>query len=933
MSIKLISHNINGFDRNADFVRDLCSPLPSCIYGLQEHWLRPPYKNYPGVNKLKTLHPELDGWGVSAMKDKITTKILSGRPFGGTGFVWTKSLAVKPRCEYSHERVSVVEINSNLGNIILINCYMPYFNNNDITSQLNLYVDALAFVDSVIKDNPDSKFIIMGDMNCNIYSGNNQFASVLNDFITDRKLTCTYDLKQDFDYSSSFTRSNLKLNSYSLLDYVFVSESLVPYVTSVNILDSVSNLSDHLPVAVDLSLDIVTFKPENVTLPMLIDWKSIDDETRSRYESVMDECLNNLNIPNFLHGPQSCNDSSHIIAIERYYSDLIECIKTADLQLPRCKPTMRKCYWNEQLSSLKNDSIVAYDYWKINNCPKSGPIFEMKKNAHYRYKLYLRECQKTRDRSRNDLLNEDLINGDHHKFWKSYKYFNCSRAGSSAYVNGYTRNIDIANCFADSFKSVYETCDVSQSQKLRDEFHQLYANYSDVHCNDSLNPYLLSWSEMINVVSKLKMGKGSASFMKAEHILFGSPRLIVHLHILFNAFIQHAYVPQDFLNGVITPLIKDSEGDHSSVGNYRGLTLGVVFSFLFEHALLMKIGHLLSTDSLQFGYKKRHSCSHAIFTLQSCVEYFNNRGSSVYAAFLDCTKGFDKINHDGLFIKLINRKVPLCILNLIIYWYSNLTSIVKWNGVFSRAFSVGSGVRQGGVLSPHLFAIYLDDLISILRKLKIGCHILDVFISAIAYADDICLLAPCRSALQTLLDACENYGKLWCLSYNPSKSKTMFFGRQRSAVPFKMYGSNLDYVESYKYLGVDVVAGESLTFSTAKPLMKFRCSANTVLNARFKPSERVLMKILFTVCVPNLTYAGETLNYSSRQIGPLDVALNDCIRKIFSYQRWESVRFLRASYGYPSLTEIFHGLSTKFLERIPCLKNDTLSFLYGLRTT
>ena len=115
--------------------------------------------------------------------------------------------------------------------------------------------------------------------------------------------------------------------------------------------------------------------------------------------------------------------------------------------------------------------------------------------------------------------------------------------------------------------------------------------------------------------------------------------------------------------------------------------------------------------------------------------------------------------------------------------------------------------------------------------------------------------------------------------------------------------------------------------------MKFRCSANTVLNARFKPSERVLMKILFTVCVPNLTYAGETLNYSSRQIGPLDVALNDCIRKIFSYQRWESVRFLRASYGYPSLTEIFHGLSTKFLERIPCLKNDTLSFLYGLRTT
>ena len=91
--------------------------------------------------------------------------------------------------------------------------------------------------------------------------------------------------------------------------------------------------------------------------------------------------------------------------------------------------------------------------------------------------------------------------------------------------------------------------------------------------------------------------------------------------------------------------IKDTDGDHCDSKNYRGLTLGVVFSYLFEHAMLLKIGHLLVTDSVQFGYKKRHSTSHAIYSLKECIDYSTSRGSSVYTAFLDCSKGFEKVNH------------------------------------------------------------------------------------------------------------------------------------------------------------------------------------------------------------------------------------------------------------------------------------------------
>ena len=243
---------------------------------------------------------------------------------------------------------------------------------------------------------------------------------------------------------------------------------------------------------------------------------------------------------------------------------------------------------------------------------------------------------------------------------------------------------------------------------------------------------------------------------------------------------------------------------------------------------------------------------------------------------------------------------------------------------------VYSGVRQGGVLSPHLFALYIDDLIKELRKLKNGCYVVDIFLACIVYADDICLLAPCRSALQLLLNTCETYGLQWCLSYNPSKSKVMFFGKGTQSSTFTMYGKNLEFVDRYKYLGVTVLAGPCFSTSHLKPLINFRSSANTVLNVNRKPSEQILMKMLYATCIPHLTYAIDVIQYSVNQMHSMTVALNDCIRRIFTYNRWESVRYLRISFGYPSLTEIFEKRSTKFLQQLPSLRNPTLKHLHEL---
>ena len=73
-------------------------------------------------------------------------------------------------------------------------------------------------------------------------------------------------------------------------------------------------------------------------------------------------------------------------------------------------------------------------------------------------------------------------------------------------------------------------------------------------------------------------------------------------------------------------------------------------------------------------------------------------------------------------------------------------------------FSVSNGVRQGGILSPYLFAIYMDDLSVTLNNAKVGCHINNRCANHMLYADDLCVIAPSPRGLQSLLDIYTKYG-------------------------------------------------------------------------------------------------------------------------------------------------------------------------------
>jgi hypothetical protein len=217
---------------------------------------------------------------------------------------------------------------------------------------------------------------------------------------------------------------------------------------------------------------------------------------------------------------------------------------------------------------------------------------------------------------------------------------------------------------------------------------------------------------------------------------------------------MHGKVPMGFGFGIIVPVIKGNNLNNSVSENYRGITLSSGVSKPFEMCLLELYGDYLKSSELQFGFKKNLGCSHALYVLRSVVEHFNDKGSTVNLCALDLSKAFDKVNHYGLFIMLMRRSVPLEFLNIWINRYDLCNAVVRWDNAMSRLFHPSCGVRQGGVLSPVLFAMYVDNIIINLLNSGHGCHIGSMFFGCIMYADDLVLLSGSLSDLQAMIDLC-----------------------------------------------------------------------------------------------------------------------------------------------------------------------------------
>ena len=196
--------------------------------------------------------------------------------------------------------------------------------------------------------------------------------------------------------------------------------------------------------------------------------------------------------------------------------------------------------------------------------------------------------------------------------------------------------------------------------------------------------------------------------------------------------------------------------------------------------------------------------------LKETISYYINNGNSVYCTMLDVTKAFDRVEYCKLFRLLLDHNLPPVIIRFLLDMYTRHVSSVCWNGNPSSSFLVRNGVKQGGVLSPILFCVYFDDLLVRLAARKIGCFMGHYFVGALAYADDLVLLAPTPRAMRSMLAVCDTFGVDFNVVFNANKSKCVIiphhYGKTRSyccsVKPVFTIGSNIiEFVDHWPHLG------------------------------------------------------------------------------------------------------------------------------------
>ena len=172
--------------------------------------------------------------------------------------------------------------------------------------------------------------------------------------------------------------------------------------------------------------------------------------------------------------------------------------------------------------------------------------------------------------------------------------------------------------------------------------------------------------------------------------------------------------------------------------------------------------------------------------------------------------------------------------------------------VSSDPFVVSQGVRQGGVLSPFLFNIYVDDLIKQLELSGTGCRVNEGYIGAILYADDLLLLSASIYGLQHMLDICYLYGLNNSIVFNHNKSSCTRIGPgcRKFAADMLLGDVKVDWVHTFKYLGIVFNSGFTLNVDMSYIRRKFYASCSGIL-AKCKSADKfVRLSLVKSFCFP-----------------------------------------------------------------------------------
>jgi hypothetical protein len=315
-------------------------------------------------------------------------------------------------------------------------------------------------------------------------------------------------------------------------------------------------------------------------------------------------------------------------------------------------------------------------------------------------------------------------------------------------------------------------------------------------------------AEISKAIKRLKKGKSAGvDEIVTELLKFGGYMIEEILWFFFDQVWREERVPEEWSKAVIVPLFK--KGDKRDPFNYRGISLLSVVGKTFAQVLNMRImewveeGNKLSEE--QGGFRAKRGCPDQIFILNELIEKTCQKGGNLFTCFIDLKKAYDSVSRVALWKVLWEKGVRGKMWRVLQQMYRRVQSCVQVGEQKTKWFDVDVGVRQGCVLSPVLFSLFIDGLAEEVIKAGVGVEVGDSTIQILLYADDMVVTAKNKKDLQKMMSAVQKFTYKWRLEVNAGKTEVVVFGvaNPRTKATRVKYGNAfLRVVTGYTYLGI-----------------------------------------------------------------------------------------------------------------------------------
>ena len=629
-----------------------------------------------------------------------------------------------------------------------------------------------------------------------------------------------------------------------------------------------------------------------------------------------------------------CTDNKHCDIIDYVSSGIVQsCLEAAHETLPFSSSKVKKgkCIpgWNDKVEPLKRDALFWHSIWRSCGSPALGIVASIRRRTRALYHRAIKSCLRDRDKFIANKIAEAHLEKDNSSFWNHVKNVNKVKHSVPSSIDNVCGEENIANKFAQNYNSLYNSA-VSSDDDICGLFenldNQIVNKCKNNNCNNS---HFVSKDDVVKAIVKLKSNKSDGFYgHNSNHIIHGTDKLYDLIAGLLTGMLQHGYASPEFRMSLMVPIVKSNQKSVSDSSNYRAIALSNIISKIADIIIIDKQQDIFTSSDFQFGFTEKCSTTQCTFVVNEVVQYYLNNGGKVFTTFLDASKAFDTVQFHKLFRLIIDKGICPLIARLLAFCYFNQSCCVKWCSSTSKQFSINNGVKQGGVLSPLLFNIYLDVLLEKLRKCGYGCHIGNSYMGSFAYADDIVLLSPTVASLQAQLDICEHFSNIYNIKFNTSKSKLLVYGDKSVVINFQ--GHVIPVCESEKHVGNIVGSNHNIYTEMIKNACNDIYSKFNLLIRQFRSVDKLILYKLFNTYCLSL-YGCQLWKFSSSKImEPLYVAWRKCVRVILGVPYNTHCNLLHLIVQDQSLDFKLHNRFIKFMHGICISSNKCVALCANL---